>query len=257
MNPRRLYRSRDRQLAGVAGGMAEYLDVDPTVIRISWILITVVTGGLALIAYLLLALVIPMSPYPAGTVWQGQTGTPGWSGTPGGWAGGAYGTEGWTVPPTASQWPPQAVPVAPRQESRGIGAAAIVGIVLIVIGALALMDVAVPSIHMGAIIGPAILLALGAGLLASSVRRPVEPHAAPSGTATPGPATGAEASAWSSVPSEMAPWPSSQPAPAAAPSGAARPAGSAPASTAPDQDATATDVPTVSGPNSQPPVSPA
>lgn len=252
MNPRRLYRSRDRQLAGVAGGMAEYLDVDPTVIRISWILITVVTGGLALIAYLLLALVIPMSPYPAGTVWQNQAPAPGWSANPGGWAGGAYGTQGWTVPPTASPWPPQAVPVAPRHESRGIGAAAIVGIVLIVIGALALMDVAVPSIHTGAIIGPAILLALGAGLLASSIRRPVEPFAAPAGTPATDPAAAAEANAWSSVPSEMAPWPASNPVPAAS-SGAARPADSASGQTAQDPDATETDVPTVSGPNSQPP----
>ncbi|MHB8958404.1 MAG: PspC domain-containing protein, partial [Candidatus Limnocylindrales bacterium] len=83
MNPRRLYRSRDHQIAGVAGGMAEYLDVDPTVIRIGWILVTVVTGGLALIAYLLLALVIPMSPYAAGPYWTGQpTPTAGWAGAP-------------------------------------------------------------------------------------------------------------------------------------------------------------------------------
>ena len=39
MNPRRLYRCRrDRQLAGVAAGMAEYFDLDPTVVRILWIL---------------------------------------------------------------------------------------------------------------------------------------------------------------------------------------------------------------------------
>ena len=45
MNPRRLYRSRhDRQLAGVAGGMAEYLEVDPTVVRLLWIL-SVFLGG--------------------------------------------------------------------------------------------------------------------------------------------------------------------------------------------------------------------
>ena len=47
MNPRRLYRSRDRMLAGVAGGMAEYLDIDPTVIRILWVIVVLATGGRA------------------------------------------------------------------------------------------------------------------------------------------------------------------------------------------------------------------
>jgi len=65
VNPRRLYRSRDRQLAGVAGGMAEYLDIDPTVIRILWIIVAIASGGLALLAYVILALVIPQSPYAA------------------------------------------------------------------------------------------------------------------------------------------------------------------------------------------------
>ena len=63
MNPRRLYRSRDRQLAGVAGGMAEYLDIDPTVVRILWIIVGIASGGLALIAYFVLALVIPQAPW--------------------------------------------------------------------------------------------------------------------------------------------------------------------------------------------------
>ena len=60
MNPRRLYRSRDRQLAGVAGGMAEYLDIDPTVVRILWIIVGIPSGGLALIAYFVLALVLSL-----------------------------------------------------------------------------------------------------------------------------------------------------------------------------------------------------
>ena len=56
MNPRRLYRSRtDRTIAGVAGGMADYLEVDPTIVRILWILAAIFTGGLMLLLYILLA----------------------------------------------------------------------------------------------------------------------------------------------------------------------------------------------------------
>ena len=74
MNPRRLYRSRDRQLAGVAGGMAEYLDIDPTVVRILWIVVGIASGGLVLLAYLILALVIPQAPYADGARCPGRLG---------------------------------------------------------------------------------------------------------------------------------------------------------------------------------------
>ncbi len=248
MNPRRLYRSRDRQLAGVAGGMAEYLDVDPTVIRIGWILVTVVTGGLALIAYLLLALVIPMSPYAAGPYWTGQPApTTGWAGAPGapktgvpgssaGWSGGpAHGGQGWQAPQAAPGWQPAPA----RPESRGLGAAGIVGVVLVVIGALALTDVVVPGIRAGAAIGPAVLLALGAALVVSSVRRRVDDVAAPA-AATPS-AAGPVSGSWASVPADMAPWPSAGATPVA-PTSVAAPTPSA------DPDATATDVPTVLAP---------
>jgi phage shock protein C len=59
----RIYRSRDeRMLAGVAGGLAEYFDVDPTLIRLTWAVATLVTGPVALLLYLLCALIIPREP---------------------------------------------------------------------------------------------------------------------------------------------------------------------------------------------------
>ena len=62
VNPRRLYRCRhDRQLAGVAAGMAEYLDLDPTLVRILWIL-SVFFGGFTILLYIVLAFVIPLEP---------------------------------------------------------------------------------------------------------------------------------------------------------------------------------------------------
>ena len=62
MNTRRLYRSRrDRQLAGVAGGMAEYLQVDPTLVRVLWIL-SFLLGGVGILLYIILAFVMPLEP---------------------------------------------------------------------------------------------------------------------------------------------------------------------------------------------------
>ncbi len=56
---KKLYRSKtDRKIAGVAGGIAQYLDVDPTVIRIGFVLLAL-PGGPSIIFYFILWLVIP------------------------------------------------------------------------------------------------------------------------------------------------------------------------------------------------------
>jgi phage shock protein PspC (stress-responsive transcriptional regulator) len=55
----RLYRSRtDRQVAGVCGGLGEYLGFDPTLIRIAW-LVSIIFAGVGLFAYLIAAVIIP------------------------------------------------------------------------------------------------------------------------------------------------------------------------------------------------------
>ncbi len=59
----RLYRSTDdRMLAGVAGGVAEHLDADPSIIRIIWAVLIFLTGGLALVVYVVMAVVVPDRP---------------------------------------------------------------------------------------------------------------------------------------------------------------------------------------------------
>lgn len=56
---RHLYRSRSNKvIAGVCGGFAEYFGVDPTIVRLIWVLVTL-TYGLGLIAYIIAAIVIP------------------------------------------------------------------------------------------------------------------------------------------------------------------------------------------------------
>ncbi|WP_203963927.1 PspC domain-containing protein [Actinocatenispora thailandica] len=59
---RRLLRSRtDRKVVGVCGGLGEYFDVDPTLVRIAVVLGALFTGGTLVIAYLAAALFIPES----------------------------------------------------------------------------------------------------------------------------------------------------------------------------------------------------
>ncbi len=56
---KRLIRSRsDRQISGVCGGVARYLNVDSTIIRIAFVLLAL-AGGPGLLLYIILALVMP------------------------------------------------------------------------------------------------------------------------------------------------------------------------------------------------------
>ena len=54
----------DKKLAGVCGGIAEYLDVDPTIVRLIWVALSVVPGGFVggAIAYFLAWIIIPKQP---------------------------------------------------------------------------------------------------------------------------------------------------------------------------------------------------
>ena len=59
---RKFYRSRtNRMLGGVCGGLGEYLSLDPTVVRLLWVLFTFV-GASGLLAYLICLLIIPENP---------------------------------------------------------------------------------------------------------------------------------------------------------------------------------------------------
>ena len=57
----RLYRSPDdRMLAGVAGGLAENFGIDPSLVRIVWAVLIVLTGGSRLfLVYVVMAIVVP------------------------------------------------------------------------------------------------------------------------------------------------------------------------------------------------------
>ncbi len=62
MTSKRLYRSRmDRMIAGVAGGLANYFDIDPTIVRVLFV-ITIFIGGGGILAYIILWIVVPEDP---------------------------------------------------------------------------------------------------------------------------------------------------------------------------------------------------
>jgi phage shock protein PspC (stress-responsive transcriptional regulator) len=251
VNPRRLYRSRDRRLAGVAGGMAEYLDIDPTIMRIAWILAGLLSVGFAILAYILLAIVIPDAPWAtasAGPATWGPTApqapapgwaqpAPDWAQPMPGWASPAQGMAASTAQPwasyppapaagTASGWasqgaPPSgwgsAQPAEVRAQARGIGAAGVVGLALIAIGGIALLNAAIPGWIAPAATGPIIVILIGGALLVSSIRR-TPPEVSP-------------------------PMPASQAAPAPSPTPAPGSAAFSTGSPGVSDDATAIDVP--------------
>lgn len=58
----RLYKSnREKMIDGVCGGVAEFFNIDPTLIRLAWILFCAM-GGSGILAYLVAAIIIPRSP---------------------------------------------------------------------------------------------------------------------------------------------------------------------------------------------------
>lgn len=98
--PRRLYRSTDDSvIAGVAGGLAAYMDLDSALVRVIWLLSIFVTGSLTFWIYLIMMVVVPAEPsdWPAQSQWA-PGGAPGWF------------TAGYTPPPSSG---PAGAPGAP------------------------------------------------------------------------------------------------------------------------------------------------
>lgn len=181
---RRLYRSPDdRVLAGVAGGMAEAYEMDPAVVRIVWALLILFTGGIFLILYIVMAVVVPLRP--AGYPGPWDQGTLAWSSTPPASPSGvpgdmppADGTGTVTTPDadtTAS--PAFAAPPAapPPQYRRPAGSPAtnngpiVIGAILIVVGALFLLRQYV-NIDFGQL-WPIIVIVVGLVLVISAFTR--------------------------------------------------------------------------------------
>ncbi len=190
----RLYRSRtDRVLFGVAGGMADWLDVDPSVVRLVWALL-VLFGGAGLLLYIVAAIVIPEEPYDyvmpgpmpgamppgavSGSVPGGASpGEPGAAPADAAMGGGAGPGGSGTAPAWASYADARAARRAARvarRAERGGNAGIIFGIILILVGAWFLAKDALPWLD-DRWFGPGILVLIGALLLVAALRRPAPP----------------------------------------------------------------------------------
>lgn len=63
---RKLYRSRTNTVfAGVCGGLGEYLSIDPTVVRLAFVLLALF-GGQSILVYLIMWLIMPLEPEQPG-----------------------------------------------------------------------------------------------------------------------------------------------------------------------------------------------
>jgi phage shock protein C len=152
---RRLYRCRhDQRVAGVASGVAEYFDLDPSLVRVLWIL-SFFLGGMGLLLYIAMAIIVPLEP-------EEGVAAPGAE---------AADSTGQATVPSPTGW--HTTPAAHRHATRGSGrATTLFGIVLILFGALALVDALLPAwADGGRFLWPAFILGIGALLVATAVRR--------------------------------------------------------------------------------------
>ena len=153
----RLERSTtNKVVAGVCGGIGEYLQVDPTLVRVFFVIGTIVTGGLGLLGYIVAIVLLPLPGQPAPFVKTA-------------------GVTSSTVDPvtgevTTEQTPRIApAPADPAQAERNRAA---FGVVLVALGVIFLFSNAgVFRIVRWDLAWPLVLIAIGALLLAQRMRR--------------------------------------------------------------------------------------
>ena len=140
---RRLYRCRhDRRLAGVAAGVAEYFDLDPTLVRLLWVVSTLL-WGIGLLVYVVMAIIVPLEPISAD-------------------AAGEVAAAGETA----------AVFEGHRHVTRDHGRwVTLVGLVLILFGSLALVDRFLPALDVEHFVVPLAAIGIGIYLVMTAIRR--------------------------------------------------------------------------------------
>lgn len=137
---KRLYRSKEhRIIGGVAGGLGEYLDIDPVLVRIGFV-VTFFAGGAGILAYIIAWIIIPEQPRDNTMTTSSE--------------------------PQQQHAPAQPPPPPVKEEKRG---SIVGGLVLLVLGLLFLANNFLPDFHFEDW-WPLILVAIGAGLLYKAVR---------------------------------------------------------------------------------------
>jgi phage shock protein C len=129
-------------LAGVAGGVAEYFDLDPSLVRILFVA-SIFFGGIGLLLYIGMAIIVPFEPASADA---------------------SAATDAADEATT--------VPEGHRHATRGDGPwTTLVGGVLILFGSLALIDRFLPALDVEHVVVPVVMIGIGVLLLMRAVRR--------------------------------------------------------------------------------------
>lgn len=145
--PRKLYRSsKDRMLGGVAGGLADYFDIDSTLVRILFV-ITLFIGGTGIVAYILLWILVPEAPYN----YQAQN---------------------------SAETPPESVPSGVAdvenylkiQDEKKKKQIVFIGIILIILGMVFLADNFIPRFRASDLL-PLLIVAVGIGILINATKK--------------------------------------------------------------------------------------
>lgn len=137
---RRLTRSRDAMVGGVAAGVAQWINADPALVRIAWALLVPLTAGAALLAYIVGWIVIPEEPREP-----------------------TAGAEVGGKDPAA----PSAAEPAREDDRR---TALVIGAGLVVLGLWFLLREYLPAINWG-LVWPLLLVAAGVVILVTATRR--------------------------------------------------------------------------------------
>jgi phage shock protein C len=179
MNGHRLYRSeRDRMLGGVAGGIADYFDLDPSLVRVAWAVLIIASGGLFLLLYIVMWFVVPEAP-------PGYAGSTPWSATASHTDASAAGAAPAPDAPASTSGPAPSAPMgsppssiagdwsarrAERRRRRSGEGGILVGAVLIVVGIWFLARDYVPWLQVTEL-WPVALILIGLVLLVGALRR--------------------------------------------------------------------------------------
>ncbi len=185
----RLYRHpTDRVIAGVAGGLAVWLNVDPSLVRVAWVLLGLLSGGAFVIVYIVMMIVVPLPPpgwipRPRGSLGPGPGAAPTW--LPGGaWDPGRSEPAGAPSPASPAGWsstgptgagpapdpaPPSGWLAPAPAPSRPGNGGLVAGVVLVVLGLWFLVDQYV-QIDWG-VLWPVLIMVAGGALIAWAMLR--------------------------------------------------------------------------------------
>lgn len=155
----RLYRSRhDTVIGGVAGGVAEALDIDPSIVRVVWVLLAFMTGGLAALVYLIMLIVVPQEP-------EGLA--PGDATVSAAGESAEYANPASPAAPVTSTFTGTAART--RRRRNGGGGALVFGVILILVGAYFLVRQYIPAIDLD-LVWPVVVIVVGGLLVLGALR---------------------------------------------------------------------------------------